>query len=158
MGRRKRFKKWIAFALAAVVTATSVMPATLQEVYAETALDPGNPFGQNVAENKTVTVLNANGEADSNVDASALVNGVVEEGNPFEKGYLYDDGKYKLELIIDLRGEYLIDCVNIHWRNAAAAKEYQILTSMDNENWTFASGEQIPDTRGRRDGKENCIS
>ena len=152
MGRRKRFKKWIAFALAAVVTATSVMPATLQEVYAETALDPGNPFGQNVAENKTVTVLNANGEADSNVDASALVNGVVEEGNPFEKGYLYDDGKYKLELIIDLRGEYLIDCVNIHWRNAAAAKEYQILTSMDNENWTFASGEQIQTREG--DGTE----
>jgi uncharacterized repeat protein (TIGR02543 family) len=146
VGRRKRFKKWIAFALAAVVTATSVMPATLQEVYAETALDPGNPFGQNVAENKAVTVLNANGEKDEakSEEASALINGEVETtGNTFEAGYEYEDGKKKLELVIDLRGEFFVDSVNIYWRNAAAAMEYQVLTSINNEDWTLVSMDKV---------------
>ena len=142
---KKRIKKWIAFALAAVVTATSVIPGTLQNVYADTTLDPGNPFGQNVARGKRATITSADVEAYKNgLEVPALTDGDATDAFEAEKidpdwestGGIID---YNLDYDIDLEGFYLLDRIVVYQCSTDGLCKpgvFDVQVSKDKENWT----------------------
>lgn len=136
-------KRFFAYVMAAAVTATSCIPATLQPVYAKD-VDDGNPFGgQNIALNKTVSVTDPDGN-DIAPDASGLTNGNTGdnwEPVKIKEGIADARTEYPLNITVDLEENYWLDHVKLYWNPVAAAYEYEILVSEDGNTWNSVGAE-----------------
>lgn len=136
---RKHIKRALAFALAAVVTATSVTPVSLTNVWAAEGTEEESPFGgKNVALEKDVTITYPEGYASKN-DESQLVDGDLTDG--FWEAANYTSNEYPVEIVVDLKESYLLDHVSLYWRTTCTGKQYEILVSADGMKWTTVGTE-----------------
>lgn len=137
---RKHVRRLIAFALATVVTATSITPGSLQNVYAATNVDAGNPFGgQNVALGKSVTVTAPEvAEYQNGYSVRELTDGDTTGNWESSKNYPQDTVvyEYPMNIDIDLQGSYLLDHIKVYWQDIIAPGAYEVQISSNKSDWT----------------------
>ena len=136
---RKHVKRLLAFALAAVVTATSVTPSALQNVLAAENVDDGNPFGgQNVAFGKSVTVTAPEvADYQNGYLVPALTDGDTTGNWESLKNYPQEQTvyEYPMNIDIDLQGSYLLDHIKVYWQDIIAPGAYEVQISANKRDW-----------------------
>lgn len=150
---RARMRRFLALMMTAVVTAVSAMPASWQPVYAAGEQpDDASPFGKNVAKGKTATVTAKDvAEYADGIVAEKLTDGVT--ANVEGGGDVYWEAKkivempaveknYPMEIVIDLQESYIIDHVDVHWKEGVHAVTYDVCISENGESWTTVCDEK----------------